>query len=345
MSISSPGPALAAHDLVKRFGSVAAVDDVSFDVPGGAFLSLLGPSGSGKTTVLRLLGGFEQSDAGRMNIGGAEITDLPPYKRDIGVVFQRYALFPHMTVADNVAFPLKQRGRAGGTTVDEILETVGLPGLGARFPHELSGGQQQRVALARALVFRPRILLMDEPLAALDKHLREHLQLEIRALQQRLGMTTIYVTHDQAEAFVMSDLVAVMNAGKVEQIGPPRALYDAPRTAFVAQFVGDSNLFRGTPAGSGALKLATGDILRTAQPSAPQTLLVRPEKISLNAAAPAGNALRGVIAGVRFLGEATVYRVQVADMDITVRASGAALFGPGTEVVLSWDPADTVVIP
>ncbi len=345
MSTSPPGPALAARNLVKRFGSVAAVDDVSFDVPGGAFLTLLGPSGSGKTTVLRLLGGFERPDAGRMDIGGADITDLPPYKRDIGVVFQRYALFPHMTVADNVAFPLKQRGRAGGATVEEMLETVGMPGLGARFPHELSGGQQQRVALARALVFRPRILLMDEPLAALDKHLRERLQHEIRALQQRLGITTIYVTHDQAEAFVMSDLVAVLNAGKIEQVGPPGALYDTPRTAFVAQFVGDSNLFRGTPAGPGALKLTTGEILRTLQSSAPQTLLVRPEKILIDAAAPAGNILRGVIADVRFLGEATTYRVRVAEMDVRVRAFGAATFAPGAEVVLSWNAADTVVIP
>ncbi len=344
MSAPLSGPALAARHLVKRFGTVAAVDDVSFDVPGGAFLSLLGPSGSGKTTVLRLLGGFERPDAGHIDIGGADITRLPPFKRDIGMVFQRYALFPHMSVADNVAFPLKQRGQDNPARVDEMLEAVGLPGLGARFPHQLSGGQQQRVALARALIFRPRILLMDEPLAALDKHLRERLQAEIRALQQRLRITTIYVTHDQSEAFVMSDLVAVMNAGKIEQIGPPRTLYDSPRTAFVAQFVGDSNLFTGTPAGPGALKLSSGEVLRAADTvNAPRTLIVRPERITLGASG--GNTLRGVVTEVRFLGEATVTRVRAAGQDVTVRTPGAPTLSPGAEVTLAFDIADTVALP
>jgi len=353
--VAGAGPALAVQNLVKRFGAVAAVDDVSFDVPGGAFLSLLGPSGSGKTTVLRLLGGFETLDAGRILIDGSDIAPLPPHRRDIGVVFQRYALFPHMTVAENVGFSLKQRGVSADERrrrVDEMLEMVGLEGLGARAPGQLSGGQQQRVALARALVFKPRILLMDEPLAALDKRLRERLQQEIRALQRRLGITTVYVTHDQTEAFVMSDLVAVMNAGKIEQIAAPRLLYDSPKTAFVAQFVGDSNLFHGADQSSGTVRLRDGTVLRHGGTSqgGEVTLLVRPEKIHLDwsdARPETANILRGQVTDVMFLGDTLDYRIAAGGQTVVVRVqnrAGIAPYPPGTMVTLAWALADTVLL-
>ncbi len=348
---SAVGPVLAVRNLVKRFGKVAAVDDVSFSVAGGTFLTLLGPSGSGKTTVLRLLGGFETPDAGSIALGGADIGRLPPYKRDIGVVFQRYALFPHMNVAENVGFSLRQRGVATGERarrITEALEMVGLEGLGGRAPSQLSGGQQQRVALARALVFKPRILVMDEPLAALDKHLRERLQDEIRALQRRLGITTVYVTHDQAEAFVMSDIVAVMNAGKIEQIAAPRALYEAPRTEFVARFVGDSNIFRG-PVNESRMRLADGVLIAFAGNGAPPTaLMVRPEKIRIGKAGhqnAGDNLLQGWLIDMRFLGDACLYRVRAGAQEIVVRdlnRTDSAHFAAGDEVILTWPAADTV---
>jgi len=346
------GPTLVVQSMTKRFGAVNAVEDVSFTIPGGTFLSLLGPSGSGKTTILRLLSGFETLDSGRIDVGGIDISGLPPFKRDIGVVFQRYALFPHMTVAQNVAFSLKQRGvpkdeRNG--RVASMLEMVGLSGYGERFPSQLSGGQQQRVALARALVFRPRILVMDEPLAALDKRLREHLQQEIRALQRRLGITTLYVTHDQTEAFAMSDLVAVMNAGRIEQIGPPRELYEVPRTEFVARFVGDSNLFRGNPV-PGGLQLPDGAVLRSHSDTGAKSFLVRPEKITLETSRPTGNdinVLQGPITDVVYLGEVLDYKIAAGAQVISVRThsrSGYALHAPGTSVWLSWAIADTVAL-
>lgn len=357
------GPALVVRNLIKRFGNITAVDNVSFCLPGGSFLSLLGPSGSGKTTVLRLLGGFESPDQGAIEIDGIDVSPLPPYQRDIGVVFQHYALFPHMTVAENVGFSLKQRGvpkAARDSRVEEMLDAVGLPGYGHRHPTQLSGGQQQRVALARALVFKPRILVMDEPLAALDKRLRERMQQEIRNLQRRLQITTVYVTHDQTEAFAMSDLVAVMNAGGIEQMDTPRALYETPRTEFVAQFVGDSNLFRGEAAAAAqsTMRLSDGTLLRH-PPSSNQSgeiaLLVRPEKISIHPpdAEPlsddviSGNVLRGRIVDVMFLGETLNYRVAAAGQEVIVREQNRAAVTasqPGAQVVLSWAVADTVVL-
>lgn len=352
------GPALEVRNLVKRFGNVTAVDDVSFSVPGGSFLSLLGPSGSGKTTVLRLLGGFERPDSGSIAVDGIEISRQPPYRRDIGVVFQRYALFPHMTVAENVGFALKQRRVAGATRrlrVEEALEMVGLPGYSNRHPDQLSGGQQQRVALARALIFKPRILVMDEPLAALDKRLRERMQQEIRNLQRRLGITTVYVTHDQTEAFVMSDLVAVMNEGKVEQIGSPRVLYERPSTEFVADFVGDSNLFRGMVVKSTVtvreVRLDDGTIIRSVprnDVSDVTTLLIRPEKMVLAESAhesPQFNVLRGRVLDAIFLGEILEYIILAAGQEIVVRAQNRAHARPaglGSEVLLSWAIEDTI---
>lgn len=354
------GPAVEVRNLVKRFGDVAAVDDVSFAVPGGAFMSLLGPSGSGKTTLLRLLAGFEMADAGSVTVGEVEISEWPPYRRDIGVVFQRYALFPHMTVAENVAFGLRQRRVPAAERrerVGRVLDMVGLPGHGDRQPSQLSGGQQQRVALARALVFNPRILVMDEPLAALDKRLRERMQQEIRSLQGRLGITTLYVTHDQTEAFAMSDLVAVMNKGRIEQIGVPRALYGSPTTEFVARFVGDSNLFRGTVVKSEArersLRLGDGSVIRCLsrrEGCDVETVLVRPERILIadpGGGAPGKNALPGRLVDVIFLGEILEYVVAAGGQEVFVREQNraeATRHRPGTDVMLSWAVEDTIIL-
>jgi spermidine/putrescine ABC transporter ATP-binding subunit len=354
------GPALEIRNLVKRFGDVVAVDDVSFSVPGGAFMSVLGPSGSGKTTLLRLLTGFEISDSGSVTVGGLDISGWPPYRRDIGVVFQRYALFPHMTVAENVGFGLKQRRVQRADRRDRVeraLEMVGLPGHGDRHPSQLSGGQQQRVALARALVFNPRILVMDEPLAALDKRLRERMQQEIRNLQGRLGITTVYVTHDQTEAFVMSDLVAVMNKGRIEQIGAPRVLYSNPTTEFVARFVGDSNLFKGVVVKADAdereLRLGDGTIIRcvSRRPlSDTETVLVRPERmriVSPDGASSRSNSLQGRITDVIFLGEILEYVISACGQEVFVREQNRTEVPPrhpGADVLLSWAIEDTIAL-
>ena len=244
MNGSGRGASVALTDLEKRFDRTNAVDGVSLDVRSGEFLTLLGPSGSGKTTTLMMIAGFETPTAGDIAIDGKSVVAMPPYRRNIGMVFQSYALFPHLTVADNIGFPLKQRGvpkDERARLVAEALELVHLPGYGSRYPRQLSGGQQQRVAVARAVVFKPRLLLMDEPLGALDKQLRENLQLEMRHLHADLGITFIYVTHDQEEALTMSDRIAVMNDGKVAQVGRPEDLYDRPTSRFVAGFIGESN--------------------------------------------------------------------------------------------------------
>src|SRR5271157_4624965 len=242
------GASVVLSGIEKRFDNVGAVRGVSLDIRSGEFLTLLGPSGSGKTTTLMLIAGFETPTTGDIAIDGRSVVALPPHKRNIGMVFQNYALFPHLTVAENIGFPLKQRGIDRATRarlVAESLELVRLSGYQARTPRQLSGGQQQRVALARAIVFRPRLLLMDEPLGALDKQLREGLQLEMRRLHAGLGITFIYVTHDQEEALTMSDRIAVMNEGRIAQIGTPEDLYDRPSSRFVASFLGESNFLPG----------------------------------------------------------------------------------------------------
>jgi spermidine/putrescine transport system ATP-binding protein len=244
---SSGVPDVELRSITKRFGSVAAVDAIDLDVHPGEFLSLLGPSGCGKTTTLRLIAGFERPDEGEVRIGGRDVSRVPPYRRDVNTVFQSYALFPHLTVLDNVAYGLKQRGlrraeRSGRAT--EMLELVRLTGLGNRKPRQLSGGQQQRVALARALVMHPRVLLLDEPLGALDLKVRKELQIELKRIQEEIGITFVYVTHDQEEALAMSDRVVVMNAGRIEQIGVPREIYDTPATEWIATFIGDTNFIR-----------------------------------------------------------------------------------------------------
>src|SRR5580698_7950692 len=246
--VAGKGAAVVLSGLEKRYDNVGAVRGVSLDIRSGEFLTLLGPSGSGKTTTLMMIAGFEVPSAGDIAIDGRSVVALPPHKRNIGMVFQNYALFPHLTVAENIGFPLKQRGVDRATRarkVAESLELVRLPGYQARTPRQLSGGQQQRVALARAIVFRPRLLLMDEPLGALDKQLREGLQFEMRRLHADLGITFIYVTHDQQEALTMSDHIAVMNEGLIAQVGSPEDIYDRPCDRFVAAFIGESNFLPG----------------------------------------------------------------------------------------------------
>ena len=296
---------IAIEHLCKVYpgASTPAVDDLSLQVQAGEFLTLLGPSGSGKTTTLMLLAGFEVPTSGTIRLEDRPIESLPPHQRGMGVVFQSYSLFPHMTVAQNVAFPLTVRKLSASVIRDKVaaaLATVRLGHLAERKPQQLSGGQQQRVALARALVFEPRVVLMDEPLSALDKKLREEMQLEIRRLHRELGVTMVFVTHDQSEAMTLSDRVAVFNHGRVEQLASPQQLYDAPANAFVAGFIGDNNTLAGQAEGSGALQLADGSRLlaRACGPlaaGAAATLCVRPEHLRVAASGDTGNRLQSTL--------------------------------------------------
>ncbi len=239
---------IAVSSLKKKYGALTVIEDLNLDIKKGEFISLLGPSGSGKTTLLMILAGFEKATSGSVSLDGTHIENLPPHKRGLGVVFQNYALFPHMTVAENIAFPLKMRRYSRSIIkqkVQKVLDMVQLSDYGKRRPTEMSGGQQQRIALARALVFEPRVILMDEPFGALDKQLREQMQLDIRDMHKRLGLTVVFVTHDQSEALTMSDRIAVFNKGNIEQIGTPLEIYEKPKTDFVAQFIGETNLIKG----------------------------------------------------------------------------------------------------
>ena len=286
-------PLLTLTGIEKRYGSTVAVGPVDIDVRTGEFLTLLGPSGCGKTTTLHIVAGLVQPDAGRVSMGGRDITDLEPKDRDMGVVFQSYALFPHKTVFDNIAFGLRMRRVPKpkiAESVREVLDTVGLPGVEARYPRQLSGGQRQRVAVARALVFRPKVLLLDEPLSNLDAVLRKHMRRELRRIQQHAGITAIFVTHDQDEAFEMSDRVILMNRGRIEQVGSPEDLYDAPRTRFAAEFIGEANVIQGEVVGvsgeSAAVQVAPGIVFqaRTTEPVAGGSrvqVVVRPERVAL----------------------------------------------------------------
>jgi len=344
-------------------GGVRAVDSIALDVGRGEFFSLLGPSGCGKTTTLRMIAGFETPSMGAIRVDGADITHVPAHKRDMGMVFQNYALFPHRTVAENVAFGLRMRGMekpAIAAKVKAALAMVELSGLEDRRPAQLSGGQQQRVALARAIVIEPRVLLCDEPLGALDKKLRQQMQFELKQLQKTLGLTLVFVTHDQEEALAMSDRIAVMNGGRVEQVGTPVEIYDQPRTRFVADFIGDTNIFRGervvTDAGTG-LAAGRGLILKlpvSAEPSPTGVLSValRPEKIRLSsgdaATAAAGSCAQGLVESTNFLGGAVLYRIAIESGHRVLaqqpNAGGGGVFAPGQKVGLDWNPADLVVL-
>jgi putative spermidine/putrescine transport system ATP-binding protein len=321
----SHGASITLRRLTKRYGDVTAVDGIDLEAQPGEFLTLLGPSGSGKTTTLNMIAGFETVTEGDLHIDGAPVQSLPPYKRNIGMVFQHYALFPHMSVSDNVAYPLKQRKVPRGERrelVDGALKTVGLSGLGHRMPKQLSGGQQQRVALARAMVYSPRVLLMDEPLGALDKKLRDSLQLEIKRIHAELGTTFVYVTHDQDEALVLSDRIAVFNDGRIEQVGTAQDLYDRPESVFVAQFLGESALFHGTAAatGNGCGLSGSEGVLRAGRgvltEGSPATLVVRPERLRVlprGSDRPSGNAVPGRITQQIYLGNSRKLLVQLTD--------------------------------
>jgi len=331
-------PAIQFLNVRKVFGEVKAVDGVSLDILDGEFFTMLGPSGSGKTTCLRLVAGFEQPDEGRVLLLGRDVSRLPPYDRDVNTVFQDYALFPHMSVGDNIAYGLMIRKVPKGERdrrVNEMLDLVRLSGLAHRKPSQLSGGQRQRVALARALVNNPRVLLLDEPLGALDLKLRQQMQIELKTIQQRVGITFIYVTHDQEEALTMSDRLAVFNHGKIEQIGSPAEIYEHPVTPFVAGFVGISNL-------------VSGDIGERITGS-PDTFSIRPEKIHItdpDTQVPEGKcSVRGKVRDVVYLGLYTRYLVEIGDgRDLVVVAQNMdttsmdVLSAKGREVRLVWDP-------
>jgi putative spermidine/putrescine transport system ATP-binding protein len=315
---------LELSGVSKRYDSVVAVDALDLGLRTGEFLTLLGPSGSGKTTTLMMVAGLQQPDAGTITLNGTSVARLPPYRRDIGMVFQSYALFPHMSVRRNVAFPLEMRGLAKAEIarlVDEALALVKLPDHGDRLPKQLSGGQQQRVALARAMVYRPALLLMDEPLGALDRKLREQLQLEIKRVHRDRGVSVLYVTHDQEEALTMSDRIAVFNKGRIEQIGTPEELYDRPTTRFVASFIGDTNLVEGRVLGVAGgiceIETAAGRVVAsTPTPLAAGSavsIAVRPERIVLAPVETAGVGLEGVIVEQVFLGTSRKYVVRLAD--------------------------------
>jgi len=322
---ADPAPAgLALRGIRKAFGPVVALDGVDLEVRSGEFLTILGPSGSGKTTLLKVVAGFELPEEGDVVIGGEDMTLTPPARRNVGMVFQNYALFPHMDVRHNIAFPLEVR-RLARTEIDKrvgrALELVDLTGYDRRFPRQLSGGQQQRVALARAIVFDPQLLLLDEPFGALDRKLREAMQLEVRRLQRRLGLTTVFITHDQEEALILSDRIAVMNRGRIEQVAPPRALYERPANAFVADFVGESNLMFGRveTAWEGYAKIhlengltltGSGDMPRDARVGA----LIRPERLRRAAAGTqSANTLCGEVIETVYVGTSHKYRMRMAN--------------------------------
>jgi putative spermidine/putrescine transport system ATP-binding protein len=364
VTAQTSGAQVGLRNLSKIFGTVAAVDGVSLDVPAGAFVSLLGPSGSGKTTTLNLIAGFLKPDGGDILIDQRSVAEVPPHKRNIGMVFQSYSLFPHMTVAENVAFPLRMRARlardAAQKRIAEMLALVQLSHLEARYPRQLSGGQQQRVAMARALVSRPRLLLMDEPLGALDKKLREQMQAEIRNIHRSVGTTVVYVTHDQSEALTMSDIVVVMHRARIAQIGTPRSLYETPASTFVADFLGDSNLIAGTVAAadgdSCAVRTANGTVIRAAaRPGAGAVgervfVLIRPEDMAVRPAAQEADGndrLIGTVREISYHGD--IFKLSVAVGADVVKAKvgreRGGDFEVGRQVLLTWTPNAARLLP
>jgi putative spermidine/putrescine transport system ATP-binding protein len=377
MTATSPGssaapterdaPALVLRELRKSFGGVVAVDGIDLEVRRGEFVTLLGPSGSGKTTTLRIVAGFMAPTGGTIEIDGRDMTRVPPHRRDVGMVFQNYALFPHMTAAQNIGFPLQMRGRSRAEItqrVGDALALVKLETFGDRYPRQLSGGQQQRIALARAVVFQPRLLLMDEPLGALDRKLRESLQLEITHISRELGATVVYVTHDQEEALVMSDRIAIFNNGQIEQAGSGEDLYDRPASLFVADFIGESNILRGRferdGAGGGWIRRGTSR-WRVGQAAAEQAgvdggataaLVVRPERIRMLAPAdevPASsNVVEATVDDVLHLGSDRKYGLRLSDGQRAAvrepRDGAGRQWQRGDAVTLVWAIDDGIVV-
>jgi putative spermidine/putrescine transport system ATP-binding protein len=347
---------ISIGDFTKTYGRTAALDNVSLEIASGEFITLLGPSGSGKTTLLMVLAGFIRPDSGEIRFGERDVSLVPPHKRDVGMVFQNYALFPHMSVAGNVAYPLRLRGVTRSEIEERVrraLDMVQLTGLGERQVDQLSGGQKQRVALARAIIFEPRILLMDEPLSALDKKLREQMQIEVRHLHQRLGMTTVYVTHDQREALTMSDRIAVINHGRFRQIDKPRDLYERPDNRFIAEFIGEAH-FLPVEVRGGAAYLGDRPIALAASPrhqAASQFLVLRPEKLKVvDAADGTGlNVFTGEVKELVYQGESSLLYVSLADgQPIAIRQPAGSTQRtplPGAPITLGLAPGDTVIVP
>jgi spermidine/putrescine transport system ATP-binding protein len=344
------GVAVELTGVTKRFGEVVATDDVNLQIGDGEFFSLLGPSGCGKTTTLRMVAGLEFPTEGSVRIFGEEMGLRPPNRRPVNTVFQSYALFPHMTVFRNVAFGLEMQKVGKGEIADRVkaaVELVRLGGMEQRKPAQLSGGQQQRVALARALVNQPRVLLLDEPLGALDLKLRQAMQVELKELQQRLGISFVYVTHDQEEALTMSDRIGVMHQGKLLQVGPPEEIYEHPRTRFIADFIGETNFVPVRVAGTGEVRLPDGETVRAnthTPPGSEASLALRPEKVSLyrerDDVPPDHNRLSGVVKRRVYLGSSLYYHVDVGPVTIRSRhenAPGVPQFTEGEAVWLAWE--------
>ena len=353
--------AISLRAVTKRYGDERVVDTVSLDIKSGEFFSLLGPSGSGKTTTLMMIAGFASVDEGQIEVDSVDIAGELPQKRGFGMVFQNYAIFPHLNVFENVAFPLRARGLPSeeiNRRVAEALALVRLDRFGERFGRQLSGGQQQRVAIARAIVFDPKVVLMDEPLGALDKNLRYQMQVEIKDIQRRLGMTVVYVTHDQEEAMNMSDRIGIMNGGRVEQIGTPLAIYEEPANTFIARFLGQANLIegelKGISDGTGTFAMAGDQTVQArikAPPSAAPSLFVRPERISLcsnaaNSAATGTNQATGRVRRMSFLGNIVRYAIDVhgAEFIVDVQNSGSSRFAVDQIVTLSWAVNDSLLL-
>ncbi|KQU88114.1 ABC transporter ATP-binding protein [Ensifer sp. Root31] len=346
--------AVSLRQIHKAYGSYKALDGISLDIAAGEFLTLLGPSGSGKTTLLNVIAGFERPDGGSLLVDNAEFITKPPHKRNLGMVFQSYALFPHMDVFANVAYPLKLRKVDAATTklkVTKALETVHMAHLAGRRINELSGGQRQRVALARAIVFEPKLLLMDEPLSALDKNLREHMQIELKRLHRSLGMTTVYVTHDQQEALTMSDRIAVLDRGRIMQLDTPRNIYDAPNCKFVAGFMGDTRFLSVVRSGSDFA--LNGKRVRLSNPAKPKAgedawLMVRPERLRWHGAPEQDNCIEGRVVDVIYQGDSHMISIALPENDeISIRhtgAEGVALPASGDSLKLWMTPQSSVIV-
>jgi len=351
--VSNASLPISIAQVTKRYGPMYALDHVDLEIRSGEFLTLLGPSGSGKTTLLTVLAGFTRPDGGSLKFGDAEMITVPPHKRNVGMVFQNYALFPHMSVADNVGFPLKLRGVGTAEIAqraERALDMVRLGGYGKRGIDQLSGGQRQRVALARAMVFEPRIMLMDEPLSALDKQLREHMQIELRQLHDKLGMTTVYVTHDQREALTMSDRIAVINSGRIMQLDTPRALYERPKNRFVAEFIGESTFLPVLVSGG---RVHLGDqVLQTAEPAktdGPQLVMLRPERLRLlgegEVADDAFNTLDATLVATVYQGDSSLFQAALPDGTLlSVRGGTAGAIAPGAKLRIAVHCKDTVLL-